>query len=46
LRRREIERATEAIDRLKIKAQSPDVLVTELSGGNAQKVTIAKWFIQ
>jgi len=43
LRRREIERATEAIDRLKIKAQSPDVLVTELSGGNAQKVTIAKW---
>ncbi|MGF6700394.1 ribose transport system ATP-binding protein [Paraburkholderia sp. MM5496-R1] len=43
LREREIERATEAIQRLKIKAQSPDILVTELSGGNAQKVTIGKW---
>lgn len=43
LREREIERASEAIRRLKIKASSPDILVTELSGGNAQKVTIAKW---
>lgn len=43
VREREMERAHEAIERLKIKAQSPDVLVTELSGGNAQKVTIAKW---
>ncbi|MFP3554864.1 sugar ABC transporter ATP-binding protein [Paraburkholderia sp. SIMBA_049] len=43
LREREVARANEAIDRLKIKTQSPDVLVTELSGGNAQKVTIAKW---
>jgi ribose transport system ATP-binding protein len=33
----------DAIRRLQIKADSPDVLVTELSGGNAQKVTIAKW---
>jgi len=40
---REWERAAEAIQRLKIKAHSPDVLVTELSGANAQKVTIAKW---
>lgn len=39
----EIDRARQAIHRLKIKAHSPDVLVTELSGGNAQKVTIGKW---
>ena len=43
VRRREWELATEAIRKLQIKAQSPDVLVTQLSGGNAQKVTIAKW---
>ena len=36
-------RGAEAIRRLSIKANSPDILVTELSGGNAQKVTIAKW---
>jgi ribose transport system ATP-binding protein len=36
-------RAVDAIERLSIKAASPDVFVTELSGGNAQKVTIAKW---
>lgn len=43
--RRESERVrgAEAIRRLKIKAPSPDSVVTELSGGNAQKVTIAKW---
>ncbi|NIF56053.1 sugar ABC transporter ATP-binding protein [Burkholderia sp. Ax-1724] len=40
---RELERGAEAIRRLSIKASSPDILVTELSGGNAQKVTIAKW---
>ena len=28
---------------LSIKASSPEILVKELSGGNAQKVTIAKW---
>ena len=43
IRRREWKLATEAIRKLQIKAQSPDVLVTQLSGGNAQKVTIAKW---
>jgi ribose transport system ATP-binding protein len=43
MRQWEMERAHVAIERLKIKARSPDVLVTELSGGNAQKVTIAKW---
>jgi ribose transport system ATP-binding protein len=40
---RERERGWEAIRKLSIKASSPDILVTELSGGNAQKVTIAKW---
>lgn len=42
-RERELQRGADAIRRLQIKAQSPDVLVTELSGGNAQKVTLAKW---
>ncbi|RFU49790.1 sugar ABC transporter ATP-binding protein [Paraburkholderia sp. DHOC27] len=43
VREREIARAADGIRRLQIKAQSPEELVTELSGGNAQKVTIAKW---
>ena len=33
----------DSIRTLSIKANSPEVLVKELSGGNAQKVTIAKW---
>jgi ribose transport system ATP-binding protein len=40
---REWEAAGVAIDRLAIKASGPDALVGELSGGNAQKVVIAKW---
>ena len=40
---RERERGWEAIRLLSIKAASPEILVKELSGGNAQKVTIAKW---
>jgi ribose transport system ATP-binding protein len=40
---RERERGWEAIRLLSIKASSPDIRVKELSGGNAQKVTIAKW---
>jgi ribose transport system ATP-binding protein len=40
---RERERGWQAIRTLSIKASSPDILVSELSGGNAQKVTIAKW---
>lgn len=43
VRDRERKRASDAIRRLQIKAQSPDILVNELSGGNAQKVTIGKW---
>lgn len=43
LRNVELARGWEAIRRLRIKANTPEMLVTELSGGNAQKVTIAKW---
>jgi ribose transport system ATP-binding protein len=42
--KKERERAWQAIRMLSIKASSPDILVTDLSGGNAQKVTIGKWF--
>lgn len=43
---RKLERARgwSAIRTLSIKASSPDILVTDLSGGNAQKVTISRWF--
>ena len=39
----ERERGWAAIKELGIKASSPDILCSELSGGNAQKVTIGKW---
>jgi len=42
-RAREADVARAAIERLAIKAAGPDALVSELSGGNAQKVVIAKW---
>jgi ribose transport system ATP-binding protein len=35
--------AEAAIDRLAIKTPGPDALVTDLSGGNAQKAVVAKW---
>jgi ribose transport system ATP-binding protein len=35
--------ACAAITRLAIKAEGPDALVSELSGGNAQKVVLARW---
>ncbi|NVO25426.1 sugar ABC transporter ATP-binding protein [Donghicola sp. B5-SW-15] len=41
--KREFGLAVEAIKKLGIKADSPEILVSELSGGNAQKVTIARW---
>ncbi|MCX7677127.1 MAG: sugar ABC transporter ATP-binding protein [Alteraurantiacibacter sp.] len=37
-------RGWKAIRMLSIKASTPDILVTDLSGGNAQKVTIGRWF--
>ena len=40
---REYRVGLESIRLLSIKANSPNVPVSELSGGNAQKVTIAKW---
>ena len=41
--KREYEVGLESIRQLSIKANSPNTPVSELSGGNAQKVTIAKW---
>lgn len=43
LKEKERDRAIRAISDLNIKTESPDALVSELSGGNAQKVTFAKW---
>ncbi len=42
-RKAEAQSAQAAIVRLAIKAEGPDTLVSELSGGNAQKVVLAKW---
>lgn len=42
-RERERDRAREAMAKLGIKAQGPESIVSELSGGNAQKVVFAKW---
>ncbi len=39
----EVERGEAGIRRLAIKAPNAEALVTELSGGNAQKVTVARW---
>lgn len=40
---RESELCQRMIERLRIKTQSPDTLLSGLSGGNQQKVVIAKW---
>jgi monosaccharide-transporting ATPase len=42
-RRKQEAVVTTMIERLHIKASSPDQLVSELSGGNQQKVMIARW---
>ena len=46
IHRREIARAEAAIARLHIKTAGVDVPVAALSGGNAQKVSIAKWLTE
>jgi ribose transport system ATP-binding protein len=42
---KERERVAELLKRLQIQATSPDVPVGSLSGGNQQKVVIAKWLL-
>jgi ABC-type sugar transport system ATPase subunit len=39
----ELKRAIEAIARFGIRARGPEMLVRQLSGGNQQKVVLAKW---
>jgi ribose transport system ATP-binding protein len=39
----ELNRGWDAVELLSIKANTPEILVSDLSGGNAQKVTIGKW---
>jgi ribose transport system ATP-binding protein len=43
--RRELEKSREMIDRLEIHTPSPAQTVANLSGGNQQKVSIAKWLV-
>ena len=43
IREREVARGEAAIEKLAIKAPNAQTLVSELSGGNAQKVTVARW---
>jgi ribose transport system ATP-binding protein len=42
---KEMEWARGAIKTLSIKTDSPEAFVTELSGGNAQKVAVARWLV-
>lgn len=42
-RAQEADAGRAAISRLSIKAPGPEALVTELSGGNAQKVVLGRW---
>jgi len=45
-RSKERRMVAEAIDRLRIKAQSAEQKVAALSGGNQQKVTLARWLMK
>jgi ABC-type sugar transport system ATPase subunit len=42
-RRAERDRATQFFERLRVRAASPDAPVAGLSGGNQQKIVLAKW---
>jgi ABC-type sugar transport system ATPase subunit len=42
---REQQAASEQMVRLKVKAPNPSVLVSQLSGGNQQKVMLGKWLL-
>jgi rhamnose transport system ATP-binding protein len=42
-RGREARRAREAIERFGIRARGPEMVTRQLSGGNQQKVVVAKW---
>ena len=44
-RRLENKRAGAFFEKLRVKAPSPETLITSLSGGNQQKVILAKWLI-
>lgn len=43
--KKEKENADELIKKIKIKCSSRDTLAGTLSGGNQQKIVIAKWFM-
>jgi ribose transport system ATP-binding protein len=43
--RRELQRSQQMIERLEIRTPSPMQAVANLSGGNQQKVSIAKWLV-
>jgi len=44
-RLRELKLAREAINRFGIRARGPEQIVRQLSGGNQQKVVLAKWLV-
>ena len=44
-KRKEEELTVDWIDKLRIKTPSPDTIVESLSGGNQQKVVLAKWMM-
>ena len=44
--KQEDKKVNESIERLNIKLSSPEQLVKNLSGGNQQKVILAKWMLQ
>jgi ribose transport system ATP-binding protein len=45
LRRREVPLVDSGVRRLQIRASGPEIAVENLSGGNQQKVVLAKWLV-